>query len=231
MRTLFALLVAMPLATVAQVAPPPEPPPPAPPPPAYFPAQPSPPGAYPAQPSPLSLAPRVGGRSPWYIGFGVGSGSGQGKDSVGNYEFSDGMADPVTVFVNFKAGATLTPTLLLGFDLSGLRTAGRYIDPTGPDYAVQVSNYDAMVTWFPVERGPFLRGGLGLTQYILSLSGYQDNSINGSNLTVGGGYAFWLGRTFNLTVNLDYSAQRYEGNNLGLSRSHYTVLWLGFDWY
>ena len=90
----------------------------------------------------------------------------------------------------------------------------------GPPDAVgeQISNYDAMVTWFPMERGLFLRGGAGLTNFRVDADAMglsASNSVNGVNITVGGGYAFWLGRTFNLTLNLDYSAQFYFSNRIG----------------
>jgi len=261
MKTLAALLVALPLAAAAQSAPPPEAPPaapaevsappaqpaqpsqpppypppyPPPPPPAYAPAQPSPPPPYPPV-----YAPAPPRRDTWYIGFGLGGGSGRVKDDTGTYKLSDGMSDPVTVFLNFKVGATLTPRLLLGLDISALRTAGTV--PTGLgstlDAAIQITNYDAMLTWFPMERGLFLRGGLGISRITAELgsggfsgsSGVGSASYSGVNATVGGGYAFWLGRTFNLTLNLDFSAQSY-GSGSGPSSSSYTALWVGFDWY
>ncbi len=248
MRTLAALLVALPLAAAAQSAPPPEAPPAAPPTVSAQPAQPSPPSpaapaaqplpaAQPAQPSPPPPYPPVYAPAPprrdtWYIGLGMGGGSGRGKDDLGSYKLSDGMTDPVTVFVNFKLGATLTPGLLIGLDVSGLRTGGTDTTLLGStiDVGVQISNYDAMLTWFPMERGLFLRGGLGMSRYTVQATGYRDANYRGFNATVGGGYAFWLGRTFNLTLNLDFSGQSYGSGN-GPSRSSYTALWLGFDWY
>jgi hypothetical protein len=223
MRNLIALLIALPLAAAAQWAPPPEPPPPAPPPPAYYPAQPSPPGH--------RMAPA--GRSPWYIGFGIGGGAGRINPGGSDISFDNNMDSPPKVFVNLKVGATITPHFLLGLDLAGFRTEGTVATGTyaGLSTARQISNMDAMVTWFPMVRGPFLRAGIGLSEYSVSLTGYQDSTLNGSNLTVGGGYAFWLGRAFNLTINLDYSAQRYGSNASGLTRSEFTALWFGFDWY
>jgi hypothetical protein len=213
------------------VAPPPaQPPPPAPPPPAYAqPAQPSPPGA------PASYPPQFRPRDTWYIGFGLGSGGGQYRDSVGTRALSDIGTDSTSVFLNFKVGATLTPRLLLGLDIAGISTTGSAgTGWFGPMNAtVQITNYDAMLTWFPMERGLFLRGGAGLSAFTLDdPSAITLRSIRGVNATVGGGYAFWLGRTFNLTVNLDLSAQRYDSSAAGApTRSNFTALWLGFDWY
>ena len=81
----------------------------------------------------------------------------------------------------------------------------------------------------------FLRGGVGLATLRVDASGFGTSasaSVNGVNLTVGGGYAFWIGRTFNLTLNLDLSGQSYSSSDpTAPSKSNFTALWLGFDWY
>jgi hypothetical protein len=68
----------------------------------------------------------------------------------------------------------------------------------------------------------------------------QDAKVGSSRLTddhdglgalVGLGYAFWLGRRFNLTLNVDGSAQRY-GGGAGLPESSRVLdAYLGFTWY
>jgi hypothetical protein len=240
MRLLAALLLSLPLAAAAQVAPPPEVPPSAPAAQAAPPAQPSPPApaapaAQPAQPSPPPAYPPVYApppprRDPWYIGFGIGSGGGEFATPSGTFKLSDVAPSPTTVFLNFKVGVTLTPSLLLGFDGTAIRSQGDVPTIIGTvSHAIQISNYDAMLTWFPMERGFFLRGGLGLTRLTEELSN-ATASVNGANIDVGAGYAFWMGRTFNLTLNLDFSAQRYNSND-GPSSSNFTAIWLGFDWY
>jgi hypothetical protein len=238
MRILAALLVALPLAALAQAAPPtwetvPAPPPgtpptapvtaqPAPPPPA---AQPVPAPAPVAAPS---AAPR---RDSWYIGFGLGSGGGRAKDETGSYNLSEGMTDATKVSINFKVGLTLTPTLLLGLDVNGFQSSGT-ITGTAIDATYTISTFNAMATWFPMERGLFLRGGLGLSNLSLDVTGYGSDDVSGWNLDVGGGYAFWLGKSFNLTLNLDYAAQGYHSDKVGApTSSSYWTLWLGFDWY
>jgi hypothetical protein len=228
MRTIVALLIALPLAAAAQYAPPPEAPT-APPPPAAQVAPPPPPSA--GAPATTPSPPR---RDSWYIGFGLGSGGAKYTDATGTYKLSDGMTDSTTVLVNFKVGATLTPTLLLGLDLAGFRTEGKFASGlfAGNKVSQQISSYDAMLTWFPMERGLFLRGGLGLSVFKLDIPGVGTDSVSGLNLDVGAGYAFWLLRTFNLTVNLDFSGQSYNSNKVGApSKSSFAALWLGFDWY
>jgi hypothetical protein len=108
-----------------QHAPPPQyaPPPPqyAPPPPQH--APPPPQYAPPAQPAPYPPAQvqpqgrRDRQRDSWYIGFGLGTGDGTVHFADGNVDFADMVFPGRTPFAfNFRAGATLTPKLLLGFD-------------------------------------------------------------------------------------------------------------------
>jgi hypothetical protein len=170
-------------------------------------------------------------RDTWYIGFGLGSGGGKAKDETGSYSLSDDMTDALSVTLNFKVGLTLTPSLLLGLDVNALRTAGTFTG-TSIDAAYQISTYNAMATWFPVERGFFLRGGIGFSRLSLELTGFGTSSVSGWNVDVGTGYAFWLGKSFNLTLNLDYAFQSYGSSDVGApDTSNYWALWLGFDWY
>jgi opacity protein-like surface antigen len=242
MKTILAALALLAsTAALAQEAPPPQPPPP---PPAYAPPPqvPPPPPGYPPPPPgyhPPAYYPPPPTRDTWYIGFGIGSGGGNFTQSDGtHYNFRDAVgSDPVQVSFNFKIGATLTPRLLLGFDLTSLRTEGTITDNFGNQatYGIQVTNADAMLTWFPVERGPFLRGGLGLASLSEDISGGgTTRTRSGVGALIGGGYAFWLGRSFNLTLNLDLSAQSYGSTSsdpLAAKRSSFANLWVGFDWY
>lgn len=235
MRTLAALLIALPLAAAAQATPPPAPA--APEPAAAAPApQPAAPAVAASQPPPAATpAPAVAAPQPpptrgsWYIGFGLGGGSGQAIDTAGSLKLEDWVdASPATLLAQFQAGVTLTPRLLFGGELSVLRIAS---NTGGVTKAVQITNLDAMLTWYPLERGPFLRGGAGLSSFRRDWTGYDTGQFGGANLTIGAGYAFWLGRTFNLSLHLDYSKQWYGANAIALTNSSYAALWLGFDWY
>jgi hypothetical protein len=234
----LALLAAT--AALAQGAPPPSPevPPPGPPP-AYAPPPPPPPGYAP----PPAYYPPPRQRDTWYIGFGLGTGGGGYTQSDGTrVTFSDAVgSDPVTVSLNFKVGATLTPNLLLGFDTTAVRTAGTFDDAFGNRVttAIQVNNYDAMLTWFPVGSGFYLRGGAGLASIVADVSvnggGLRGSATrNGVGIVAGAGYAFWLGRSFNLTLNLDLSGQSYgkKSSDPSAPRSSSAAnLFVGFDWY
>jgi hypothetical protein len=48
----------------------------------------------------------------------------------------------------------------------------------------------------------------------------------------GGGYAYWLRKAFNLSLDLDYAGQGYSSGKVGApSSSASWALWPGFDWY
>ncbi|WP_242361317.1 hypothetical protein [Anaeromyxobacter sp. SG17] len=212
MRKLLALLIAFPLAAAAQ-DPGPQPP--------Y---------------TPGSRAPRYAPaqqRDNWYIGFGVGMGdgsvSGQG-DSLSFKELNYDR-DPTRLALNFKVGWTVTPRLLLGLDITAARAQA---SGSGLTTSAQITNYDAVATFFPMERGFFVRGGLGLSALSLAYDdGFDDvtDTFGGTNILGGLGYAFWLGKQFNLTVNLDASKQFYGSSDTAPEGSQFWMLYAGFDWY
>jgi hypothetical protein len=80
-----------------------------------------------------------------------------------------------------------------------------------------------------------VRGGLGFANITSSVTlpgtGTVTDEDGGFALTGGLGYAFWLGSQFNLTVNLDFSGQRYGGSGTAPDSSSFWALGLGFDWY
>lgn len=159
--------------------------------------------------------------------------------AAGNDSFKEYIGrSPTTVALNFKLGATLSPRLLLGGDITAIRSAA---SEAGTDVALQISTYNAVVTWFPVERGFFLRGGLGFANFSYDVKGPAmdaSNSETGVSALVGLGYAWWLGQHFNLTANLDFSRQSYGSEEANKDRygalptsSGFWALGLGFDWY
>jgi hypothetical protein len=252
MRTIAALFVLAPALTAAQSTPPPpapeQPPPgyaPPPPPPAYpppyYPPPPgyAPPPAYP--PPPPYPYPPPQRRSPWYIGFGFGSGNGwvagQGQRST-LHDFAEGAG--FNLGFNFKVGGTLSPRLLLGLDVTTLGSFGHQpVSGSSHEAAAFITNFDAMLTFFPWERGFFVRGGAGLAVLTLETTAaryWPPTYLNTQEYTgfggvVGLGYAFWLGRSFNLTLNADFSFQAYGSRSDGPESSNAFLLYTGFDWY
>ena len=167
-------------------------------------------------------------RAPWYIGFGVGNGLATYAEN--GVSRSNALDTVGFGFLNFKVGATLSQRLLLGYDMTAL-----YLHPKAECYdtALVITNHNAMLTWFPWRDGIFLRGGGGLTLAIHrnQMPGEKINLDIGGNVLAGAGYAFPLGTSTHLTVNADYSLQRYGGGEGKPTQSQFVALWLGLDWY
>jgi hypothetical protein len=190
-----------------------------------------------AQASPATQRPRPSygygpQRDSWYIGFGLGSGFGSGVYGGQRIDLGDvysGGSTPLSL--QFEIGATLRPDLLFGLDLRAFRhqASGPY-DVAGlavNDPAIQITQALAMMTWFPARNGLYLRGGLGLAQY------HEDGlgTASGVSVLAGVGYAMWLGRSFNLSVGLDLSAQGYGDSGVLPSSTRFGELGVGFHWY
>ncbi len=233
MRKIAALIAAVPFMVIAQETGAPPAPQAAPPAPAAPPAQYAPPPQYapPAAPSPPQpYQPRQKRRDTWYIGFGLGAGDGKVKTDTGTVDFKNYVySDRTSAAVNFRVGATVSPRLLVGLDAGGV---GSFAEEAGYASIVQLNYYDAGIMYFPVERGFFLRAGAGLSAIVQNIDsplGKHEFSANGFNVLGGVGYAFWLGRTFNLTVNLDAQAHSFSKANVEGGTAW--GAWIGFDWY
>ncbi|HEU4385524.1 MAG TPA: hypothetical protein VFR85_18710 [Anaeromyxobacteraceae bacterium] len=200
---------------LAQYAPPP-------PPPGYYP--PRPPPAYyqppyarqpPPPPSQPVYAPRAYATaeplSTWYLGMSMGYGGGYAF-TQGATPLPPGTLDGGGFGLAFRAGAVVTPQLLLGVDLSGIHASA-----SGPDYTNPGStlvNYDLMFTVFPLTRGPFIRTGGGLSTLSLPVPGGGSTTHAGTNLLFGVGYAIVAAPRLELTLSLDYSRQFYSERDL-----------------
>ena len=174
-------------------------------------------------------------RDSWYIGFGLGGGTGEMTAAGTTGSFKDFVGSNGSFVLQFEVGATLRPDLLLGLDVRGVRAQGNGFTTTGipfSDGALQVSEYLAMLTWFPTGQGFFLRGGLGLAAITEDLGSLGSNDTRGVGALACLGYAFWLGQHFNMTLNLDASAQAYGSSSTGAPESsRFVDAYLGFTWY
>lgn len=202
----------------------------------------------PAPESPPSYSTR---RSPWYIGFGLGGGSSNVSAWGNTYSIEEftqipwvdgGWVPPsaTNVSLNFKVGMTLSDKLLVGFDITGVSSL---VSEGNMSTQVTIANYDAMATYFPMGEGLFLRGGAGLSRLTANWEdsfGSGSEVLSGFNALAGVGYAFWLGQSFNLTLNLDYSVQTFGSASYPEvvadffpkpESSNFMAFWVGFDWY
>lgn len=177
-------------------------------------------------------------KSSWYIGFGLGAGDGGWEVDGEEVTFDDwfeGFDDTSPkVTINFGVGAILNPKLHLGFDMSAIRQEG--VD-YGYYYDVkanfQINNYLAALTYFPTGEGLFIKAGTGVSVIGYEISGgpvLESRSASGTALLAGLGYAFWLGKTFNLCLNAEYSYQDYYDEEAPDS-SHFWNAYLSFYWF
>jgi hypothetical protein len=190
----------------------------------------------PAAPEPATApAPRESGGSPdaersepdsskqrgvGYIGAGVGAGrsnvSGQGT----------------ALFVNLEAGLTITPRLLCGIDVSRMTSASA-ANSFGVTSSLKIWNLGLVLSFFPVERGFFLRGGVGRSGLTITEEGptlggtfSREASTSGFNVIGGLGYSFWLGH-FNVEVAADATTQRWDE----MSQTRLLIARVGAGWY
>jgi hypothetical protein len=187
-------------------------------------------------------------RDNWYIGFQLGGGDAtvrlRDRDASfvkpaaqgGNYKLRRFLGgSPTTFDADFQIGATITPRLLLGGQLSVFSAQATYDTPTGEvTNTFGVVGLNALATFFPWERGLFLRGGLGLASATATFEkvppyGKVKEKGSGVGFTAGLGWAWWLGKSFNLSANLDFSGQGYGGDYF--KGSSVVNLGLGFMWY
>jgi hypothetical protein len=154
----------------------------------------------------------------------------------GTFSFEEMFGkEPTTVALNFKVGATLNPKLLLGLDITAV---GSEAEEGSASASITIANYDLVATFFPMGRGLYFRGGLGLSriEFEVEGTGIFDGTADftGTNVLGGVGYAFWLGQSFNLALNFDYSGQFWgdnDGGTTGPEKSSFWTVGLGFDWY
>ncbi len=187
-----------------------------------------------------SLTGKTHKRDTWYIGFGIGSGV--GGYEVNGQEFDlDQVGQPVldpSIFTfNFKAGATLSENLLVGADISGIRSQAdgvERITGTPVSLGVELISLNVTATWFPQREGFFLRGGVGASTISANIdvgnNRYKDSS-DGLGILLGTGFAFWLGDAFNLSINADAHFHNYSGDTLQPNSGDFLNIYLGCDWF
>lgn len=173
-------------------------------------------------------------RDNWYIGFGLGGGLDARYEINGQEITFDDWLEHLDknpkISLNFKVGGTLSPKTLLGFDFTAVSQTGSI---GNIDANIQINNYFLMLTHFPKKKGFFVRGGGGLSNIIFEINtawGDISESAEGFGVLGGLGYAFWLKKSFNLTLNIDHSRQFYSGEDEP-DNSQFTIFYVGFDWY
>ena len=175
---------------------------------------------------------RTGTRIPahWYIGSGIGPGFGAKYKLNGQtITFDDrlqGATDKSSLLaLNIvNAGIALSPNLLFGFSGSAVAQSGKI---AGNDTQLQINNYFAALTWFPAEKGFFVRGGAGLSNIFID-TGTSSDTVHGFGILVGAGYALPVARRHNITFTVDYSRQSYSGSSTKPDNSQFAGAYLGY---
>jgi hypothetical protein len=177
-------------------------------------------------------------RDGWYLGVGLGLADGATHAGGVRRTFGELVGDdPTRLALQVEAGVTVTPRLLLGVDLSFAGAGRDGADPVlgSVKRGVSVANLDLVATVFPFVEGFHLRAGAGLSQIALlveSDAGRSEQRHGGVNVLGGLGWAFWIGQTFNLCLNLDLSRQWYRSSEPGApASSSFAIAYAGFDWY
>ena len=166
----------------------------------------------------------------WYVGTGIGAGFGaKFKLNGRSVSFDDAMQgatdkSPLVALNIVNGGVALTPSLLVGFSGSAVAMTGKIL---GNDAQMQINNYFAAVTWFPAERGFFVRGGGGPSSILIN-NGTTSTRTGGFGLLVGGGYALQVAGHHNITFTADYSRQSYSGSSTKPDNSQFGAVYLGY---
>jgi hypothetical protein len=166
----------------------------------------------------------------WYVGTGIGPGFGaKYKVNGQSITFDDGLKNatdksPLIALNVVNAGIALSPNLLFGFSGSAVSQIGTI---NGNDAHLQINNYFAAVTWFPAERGFFVRGGGGLSNILID-TGVRSDRASGFGILLGAGFALQVARRHNVTFTVDHSRQSYGGSTTKPENSQFTAAYLGY---
>lgn len=138
-------------------------------------------------------------------GLGYGGESFDAKDGLG---WSDSRGGGVA---SIKLGGTVSPSVLLGAELSGWNRRGYQQD----NFDRSLGNIMGIIQWYPASRSDFwLKGGLGYAyardrEYLSGGSSiYWER--DGTALSIGLGYDAQVGRKVSITPMLDFTAQRFR---------------------
>jgi hypothetical protein len=167
-----------------------------------------------------------------FIGVGAGSGTARYTVNGTSVSFSDQLqgSNDESPFVAVKVvtfGVEVRPNLFAGADLTGVAQSGTV---AAKKISLQLSNYFATLTWFPWERGLFLKGAAGFSSLFIA-SGPDSERSNGLGALVSIGYALRLSGAHHLMLSAEQGWQTYWGS--GATRadsSRYNAAYVGYMW-
>lgn len=167
-----------------------------------------------------------------FIGASFGSGTARYTVNGTTVSFSDAFQgsndeSPLIAVKVVSFGIAVRPKLYAGMDLTGLTQSGTV---AGNKTNLQLSNYFASLTWFPWERGLFLKGAAGVSSLFKGVGSESERS-NGLGVLVSAGYALRVHGAHHLAFSAEQSWQTYWGS--GTTRadsSQYNAAYVGYMW-
>jgi hypothetical protein len=179
-------------------------------------------------------APAPEQRTKVFAGAGLGGGFGARAKFNGRSVSFDDQLQPTTdkgplVAVNVASfGIAMAPGLFAGLDLTGFGQTATALN--GDKRYLQITNYFAALTYFPWERGLFLRGGLGLSQFAATNGSTTEHS-GGLGFLVAVGYALQLTGAHHLSLTVEQTWQSYGGSSATKpDSSQIGAVFLGYVW-
>ena len=166
-------------------------------------------------------AQREGKHEGFWIGFGLGGG-------YNVADFAAGARGGVGGYL--RMGGTLSQQVLLGGEVSGW---GR--DRNGATFAE--SGLTAIITFYPIERGLFFKGGAGFAGWSTSYSAAgttTQSTATGFAGTVGVGYDLQIGGNLFLTPNADFLYHTLSSESIAwanISSGAVLLFTLGLTWH
>jgi hypothetical protein len=167
-----------------------------------------------------------------FIGASAGSGTARYRVNGTTVSFSDtfqGATDEAP-FIAVKVasfGVEVKPNLFAGADLTGLSQSGT-VGTNKTD--LQINNYFATLTWFPWEKGLFLKGAAGVSSLFIG-SGSQSDRSWGLGALVSAGFALRVSGAHHLTFTAEQGWQGYlKPSETRPDSSQYNAFFLGYMW-
>lgn len=188
----------------------------------------------------LLLAPGSGGaedgsdtarhRGTWYAGGAVGFGAANVVSAGGARPFSSYVGEsPGGPFsASLRGGGTLTDRLLVGVEAGmSVEVGGR---KTLPSSSLATRFVDASAVFFPWSSGVFGKLGVGYADLALQLERPRRDSLwQGVDTFAALGWSWWIGKSFNTTIEVALHQAWYFAPGPDATRS--VAAMIGMDWY
>jgi len=128
--------------------------------------------------------------------------------------------DETTTF-HIAVGSVVNPKIHLGLDISGVSQEAScprydpsyYLSPAKVE--MQLRNYFAAVSYFPFEKGLFLKAGGGTSELTQTTTVFfeQKDKFSGFGYMIGIGYDLRIVKRLHIGIHADYSEQTYHSSD------------------